>query len=122
MPAGKPAQESFARGDNPLMPDVPARAEGEIESAALLLRHVALTGDDGPGGEGDPARASRDCALAADRLVDAVERLFRSAGCRAQAQDHPLQRIWRDVHCAASHVALRFDTADSAYGGRGNRK
>ncbi|MEV5913444.1 hydrolase [Streptomyces chartreusis] len=123
MPAGRPAQEPFAPGDNPLVRDVPARAEGEIEGAALLLRHVALTGDDGPaGGQDDPARAPRDCALAADRLVDAVERLFRSAGCRAQAQDHPLQRIWRDVHCAASHVALRFDTADSAYGGRGNRK
>ncbi|MER6539506.1 hydrolase, partial [Streptomyces sp900105755] len=88
--------------------------EREIESAALLLRRVALAGDGGPGGEGEPARARRDCALAADQLVDAVERLFRAAGCGAQAQDDPLQRIWRDVHCAASHTALRFDTASGA--------
>ncbi|MFE0673365.1 hydrolase [Streptomyces sp. NPDC058867] len=92
-----------------------ARAEGEIESAALLLRRVARSGDEGRAGA-DGARGPRDCALAAEFLVDAVERLFRSAGSGAQAQDDPLQRIWRDVHCVASHVALRFETAGGAYG------
>ncbi|MFJ8636311.1 acyl-CoA dehydrogenase family protein [Streptomyces sp. NPDC093568] len=116
--AGKPARESLAPMDNPLVRGVLARAEGEIESAALLLRRVAQGGDAGPGGEDEQARAPRDCALAADQLVDAVERLFRSAGCGAQAQDDPLQRIWRDVHCAASHIALRFDPAGGAYGGQ----
>ncbi|MEU2616549.1 acyl-CoA dehydrogenase family protein [Streptomyces sp. NPDC007157] len=115
--AGKAARGPLAPRDNPMVRGVLARAEGEIESAALLLRRVAQTGDDGLGDEGEPARAPRDCALAADQLVDAVERLFRSAGCGAQAQDDPLQRIWRDVHCAASHTALRLDTAGSAYGG-----
>ncbi|MEW1779822.1 hydrolase [Streptomyces sp. NPDC086777] len=108
--AGRPPSPADGRPARSVL----ARAEGEIESAALLLRRVALAGDGGPGGGGEPARARRDCALAADRLVDAVERLFRSAGCGAQAQDEPLQRIWRDVHCAASHTALRLDTAGSA--------
>ncbi|MFG1668851.1 acyl-CoA dehydrogenase family protein [Streptomyces sp. Y7] len=116
--AGRSAQGSLAPRDNPLVRGVLARAEGEIESAALLLRRVARAGDDGPVDAAEAARAPRDCALAADQLVDAVERLFRSAGCGAQAQDDPLQRIWRDVHCAVSHVALRFDTAGGAYGGQ----
>ncbi|MBC2906290.1 acyl-CoA dehydrogenase family protein [Streptomyces cupreus] len=117
--AGKPGQNGKgAPRDNPSVQGVLARAEGEIESAALLLRRAARTGDEGFGGEGERARAPRDCALAADQLVDAVERLFRSAGSGAQAQDDPLQRIWRDVHCVASHAALRFETAGSAYGGQ----
>ncbi|WP_432193068.1 acyl-CoA dehydrogenase family protein [Streptomyces sp. bgisy027] len=117
-PAGRPAQGTPAPGDNPLVRGVPARAEAKIESAALLLRRVAQTGDDGSGADDEPARAPRDCALATEQLVDVVERLFRSAGCGARAQDDPLQRIWRDVHCAARHVALRLDTAGSAYGGQ----
>ncbi|MER6270896.1 hydrolase [Streptomyces sp900105755] len=115
--AGQAVGGPLAPGGGPSARSVLARAEDEIESAALLLHRVALAGDGGPGGVGEPARARRDCALAAEQLVDAVERLFRSAGCGAQAQDDPLQRIWRDVHCAASHTALRFDTAGGAQGG-----
>lgn len=115
--SGKPGNGRPAPRDDPSVRGVLARSEGEIESAALLLGRAARTGDDGPGSEGERIRAPRDCALAVDQLVDAVERLFRTAGSGAQAQDDPLQRVWRDVHCVASHVALRFETAGGAYGG-----
>ncbi|MBD0838375.1 hydrolase [Streptomyces sp. TRM68416] len=105
------------RQDGPAQ-GVLARAEGEIEGAALLLRRVATAADAGSGGADEPTRAPRDCALAAGQLVDAVERLFRSAGSGAQSEDDPLQRLWRDVHCVAGHVALRFDTAGGAHGDR----
>ncbi|MCL7424499.1 hydrolase [Streptomyces sp. YS415] len=108
----------MAARPGPAVPGVLARAEADIEGAALLLRRVARTADEGAAGESERTGAPRDCALAADHLVDAVERLFRSAGSGAQAQDDPLQRVWRDVHCVAAHTALRFDTAGHAHGGR----
>ncbi|WAZ24654.1 hydrolase [Streptomyces cinnabarinus] len=103
---------------SPAAQGVLARAEGDIEGAALLLHRVARTADDGCGDAHERTRAPRDCALAADHLVDAVQRLFRSAGSGAQAEADPLQRIWRDVHCVASHAALRFETAGGAHGGQ----
>lgn len=108
----------MAARPGPAVQGVLARAEGDIEGAALLLHRAARTADDGLRGEKEHTRAPRDSALAADHLVDAVERLFRSAGSGAQAQDEPLQRIWRDVHCVASHAALRFETAGNAHGGQ----
>ncbi|MGW7357451.1 hypothetical protein ACWGI0_12670 [Streptomyces sp. NPDC054802] len=63
----------------------------------------------------DVARCQRDCALAADLLVGAVERLFRSAGTAGHSEHAPLQRMWRDVHSAAGHVVLQFGPAAAAY-------
>ncbi|MCM1972454.1 hydrolase [Streptomyces sp. G1] len=122
--AGRPAAGPVAPRDDPAVLAVLARAEGEIESAGLLLRRAARVADTGVGGTGGfgseevLARGARDCALAAEQLVGAVEGLFRSAGAGAQALTDPLQRVWRDVHCVASHTALRFETAGGAYGGR----
>ncbi|GLW48190.1 hydrolase [Streptomyces sp. NBRC 14336] len=99
-------------------PLVLSRAEGGIESTGLLLRRAARTADAGFRDAGDLLRGPRDCALAADQLVTAVEHLFRSAGTGAQTLTDPLQRVWRDVHCAASHAALRFEGAGSAQGAR----
>lgn len=94
-----------------------AAAAGEIDAAGLLMERAAQAADSSPDAAAvAPARNPADCALAVGRLVDVVERLFRTGGSRGQLESQPLQRIWRDVHCLASHVALRFDTAAEAYG------
>lgn len=92
-----------------------ARAAGEIDAAALLLGRVAAIADRGGVSPEETTRSWRDCALAVELLVGAVDRLFRSAGTSAQADTQPLQRFWRDVNAAASHVVLRFETAAAAY-------
>ncbi|SED92365.1 two-component flavin-dependent monooxygenase [Streptomyces sp. 3213] len=92
-----------------------ARATGETDAAELLLLRAATTADHGTVDAMEVARAARDCALAADLSVTAVERLLRGAGTRGQQQGSPLQRAWRDVHSAASHVVLQFQPAAVEY-------
>lgn len=91
------------------------RAAGEIDAADLLLARVAATADQGRFGEGLAERSHRDSALAVEILVEAVDRLFRMTGTRGFASSHGMQRIWRDVHAAASHAALQFEPAALAY-------
>ncbi|MET7959574.1 acyl-CoA dehydrogenase family protein [Micromonospora zamorensis] len=95
-----------------------ARAHGEIDAAQLLLERVARVADAGNVAPLAVTRGSRDCALAAETLVAATDRLFTTAGTRAQAENNPLQRFWRDAHAAASHIGLQFGTAASAYAAR----
>lgn len=110
-----------------------ARCAGDIDAAELLLARAAAVADGAPGTlfggvardlaggvpggiDAGPTRNASDCALAVDYLVTAVERLFRSSGTRGQLADSPLQRCWRDLHTIASHVALQFEPAATAYG------
>ncbi|MFI8829076.1 acyl-CoA dehydrogenase family protein [Streptomyces sp. NPDC053431] len=92
------------------------RAAGEIDAAALLLERVAETADLGRLAEdGAAVRSHRDATLAVEMLVGAVDRLFQVSGTRGQATEHPMQRIWRDVHAAGSHAALQFEPAALAF-------
>ncbi|MEU6351696.1 acyl-CoA dehydrogenase family protein [Streptomyces sp. NPDC047072] len=92
-----------------------ARATGETDAAELLLHRAAETADRGAPDAFEVGRAARDCALAAELSVTAVERLFRSAGTRGQQQNSPLQRAWRDAHSSASHVVLQLQPAAAEY-------
>jgi two-component flavin-dependent monooxygenase len=102
-------------GKQPAVPPDAARASGEIDAAALLIQRAADLADQGEITDRDIARGLRDAALAASFLVGAVDRLVALAGTTGQSQGRPLQRFWRDLHTATSHVALRFDTASAAY-------
>ena len=92
-----------------------ARADGEIDAAALLLRRVADVADRGDPGPLLTARNGRDCALAADMLAGVADRLLRSAGSRGQADNEPLQRFWRDVTTGAGHAGLQLPSAAGAF-------
>lgn len=89
-----------------------ARAAAEIDAAGLLLQRAAASADADtvPGGaDVRAARNSRDFSVAIDLLTGAVDALFRAGGARGQAEPGVVQRAWRDVNCAAGHVALRFE-------------
>ncbi|MGW6783964.1 acyl-CoA dehydrogenase family protein [Streptomyces sp. NPDC054987] len=93
-----------------------ARAAGEVDAARLLLERVAAVADSGREITAlETARAQRDCALVADLLVGAVDRLFRASGTAGHSESSPLQRLWRDVHSAAGHIVLQFGPNASAY-------
>lgn len=49
-------------------------------------------------------------------LVQAVDALFLAAGGSALGLHHPLQRFWRDIHAAASHISLNWDSVSAMYG------
>jgi alkylation response protein AidB-like acyl-CoA dehydrogenase len=88
-----------------------ARASGEIEAARLLIERVATTLDSAPVTRPTAARCARDSALAAELLVTAVNGLIKAGGTSGLAETSDLQRFWRDVVAATSHVALRFEVS-----------
>lgn len=92
------------------------RAATGIDGAALLLERAAGVADSGTATTTDALRNPVDCAVAVEKLVDTVELLYRTIGSTGQLASNPLQRVWRDAHTLASHVALRFDPAATAYG------
>jgi alkylation response protein AidB-like acyl-CoA dehydrogenase len=48
--------------------------------------------------------------------IRVVDRLFELSGGHALYLQHPLQRIWRDVHATGQHLALHFEFAMEGYG------
>jgi alkylation response protein AidB-like acyl-CoA dehydrogenase len=61
-------------------------------------------------------QGKRNAAYAAQLSLRAVQRLFNAAGGRALYTSNELQRKFRDVHAAAAHHSLVWDTAAAAYG------
>ncbi|MFJ5259274.1 acyl-CoA dehydrogenase family protein [Streptomyces sp. NPDC088387] len=95
-----------------------ARSAAEADAAELLVRRTAAVADGTetpPEGEA-AVRGARDLALAVELLVSAVDRVFRASGTSGQNATDPVQRFWRDVNSAASHVALSFESTGAAYG------
>jgi 3-hydroxy-9,10-secoandrosta-1,3,5(10)-triene-9,17-dione monooxygenase len=64
----------------------------------------------------DQVRGKRNAAYAAQLALSAVQRLFNSAGGRALYLNNELQRKFRDVHAAAAHHSLVWDSAAASYG------
>jgi alkylation response protein AidB-like acyl-CoA dehydrogenase len=54
--------------------------------------------------------------FAAKLLVQAVDAVFAAAGGSALGTKQPLQRFWRDIHAAGSHISLNWDAVGSMYG------
>jgi alkylation response protein AidB-like acyl-CoA dehydrogenase len=92
-----------------------ARGAGEIDAAELLLDRVAAFADTGDLAAIPTARNLRDSSLAVEILTIAVDRLFRTSGTSGTAATSPIQRFWRDVNAAASHVAVQFEPAATTY-------
>lgn len=61
-------------------------------------------------------RNRRSHAFMAQQAERAVDLLMGAAGGRCMQIDHPLQRAWRDVHTANSHISLNFDAVMSMIG------
>lgn len=108
-PTGRSAAEKPA---NQL---VLSRSAGEIDAAELLLSRVIEVADGGAPTTGGIARNARDSSLAVEFLVTAVDRLFSASGTGGQSTTNSLQRSWRDVHSAASHITLQFELAGVDY-------
>ncbi|MGW1911663.1 acyl-CoA dehydrogenase family protein [Streptomyces sp. NPDC002076] len=95
-----------------------ARSAAEVDAAELLVQRAARVADGiEETKEGETAvRGPRDLALAVELSVSAVERLFRGTGTTGHFESDPVQRFWRDVNTAASHMIFSFETTGTAYG------
>lgn len=83
------------------------RVAADLDAAELLLRRIAATAQaPQPASLELRARAMRDFTRSAELIVEAIDTLVAKSGTAAFASSNPLQRAWRDIHFAASHVSL----------------
>jgi alkylation response protein AidB-like acyl-CoA dehydrogenase len=93
-----------------------ARSSAELDAAGLILRAALRRADSEPLTKDSVPLAQRDASVAAELVLSATERLFRSGGSHGSDATGELQRAWRDVHTAAGHASLRIGPAAEAYG------
>ena len=87
-----------------------ARAAADIDVAELLLRR-AVQAHHGPQAEWPQllARSVRDHTRASELATAAVDTLLTLSGTSGFATASVLQRAWRDVHFAATHISLNIE-------------
>ncbi|MEU6534277.1 hydrolase [Streptomyces sp. NPDC047000] len=87
------------------------RASGRVDAARLLVEQNAQVLDQRLFTAEHMARNERNATFAAEMLREAVTLLVGAAGTAGLGERHALQRHWRDITSATSHVALQYDTA-----------
>lgn len=90
------------------------RASGRIDAARHLVEQNALVIDTQAFTPEFMARNQRNASFSAELVSEAVTGLLRAAGTAGLTESGSLQRLWRDVTAATSHVALRFDITNAA--------
>jgi len=87
------------------------RASAMIDAARFLIDQNGEVIDERRFTPDEMARNERNATYSAEILVEAVGVLIACAGSSGLAEALPLQRFWRDVVSASSHIALKYDTA-----------
>ncbi|MER5632050.1 hydrolase [Streptomyces nitrosporeus] len=87
------------------------RASGRIDAARALVAQNAEVLDRRLFTPEHMARNERNATYAAETLREAVTLLVGAAGTGGLGEEHALQRFWRDITSATSHVALQYDTS-----------
>ncbi|MDN3295399.1 hydrolase [Streptomyces ficellus] len=87
------------------------RASGRVDAARHLVEQNAAVLDERLFTPAYMARNERNATFAAELLQEAVGLLVGAAGTGGLGEAQPLQRFWRDITSATSHVALQYDTA-----------
>lgn len=98
-----------------------AEATASIDAAGLMIhRDIAETfATVAAGKSADVALRMRNRlthSFATKLLTQAVDALFLAGGGQALGTQHPLQRFWRDIHAASSHISLNWDSVSAMYG------
>lgn len=99
-----------------------ALAEAEADLAASIA-HIELWTDrmyqkvkeGGTITQAERLEFRRDQVRAVNRVIDAVDKVYKLAGSAAVWTDKPLERYWRDLHTGASHVCNIHDTAYTSW-------
>lgn len=94
-----------------------ARTAADIDAAGTLLRRAARA-HEVPAGEIESslARSIRDFARVSETSVSAIDELLAMSGTAGFASANPIQRVWRDVHFAASHISVNPELNYAHYG------
>ena len=94
-----------------------ARAAANLDAAELLMLRSADAGEmSEPVSDEVRARCYRDQARASELIVEAIDTIMKISGAAGFAESSSIQRAWRDVHFASSHVSLNPETSMTAWG------
>jgi 3-hydroxy-9,10-secoandrosta-1,3,5(10)-triene-9,17-dione monooxygenase len=98
-----------------------AEAAAKIDAAVLQIeRNITEELDLATAGEKIPmplrVRVRRDQVNATGSAINAVDRLFESAGGRALKAGTPIQRFWRDAHAGRVHAINDPEKAQVLFG------
>jgi 3-hydroxy-9,10-secoandrosta-1,3,5(10)-triene-9,17-dione monooxygenase len=94
-----------------------ARAAADLDAAGLLIdRAVDVAESADPAAPALRARSYRDACRASELIVSAMDTVMTISGSAGFAADNTIQRAWRDVHFAASHVILNPEVSFAAWG------
>jgi alkylation response protein AidB-like acyl-CoA dehydrogenase len=95
-----------------------ARAAADLDAAELLLRRAARAPyEPEETWQQVLARSVRDFARVSELVVGAIDALIGLSGTAGFASSHPIQRAWRDIHFASTHISLNTE-ANYAHFGR----
>ena len=94
-----------------------ARAAANLDAADLLMRRCVEDAERPDAVRLDlRTRAYRDQSRASELIVDAIDMIMKISGAAGFASTSSIQRAWRDVHFAASHVGLNPEVSFAAWG------
>lgn len=107
--------------DDPFAQVAVGRAASDIDAASLQLDHnirelwrLAQAGKEIP--LQLRLRTRRDQVRATERVVDAIDLLFKTAGGTSLFLGGVIERAWRDAHAGSVHVANEPERAYALYG------
>jgi 3-hydroxy-9,10-secoandrosta-1,3,5(10)-triene-9,17-dione monooxygenase len=84
-----------------------AQAAASLDAAELLLQRASRTPETLEAvSQQLLARSIRDFTRVSELTMEAIDALLGLAGAAGFASSHPVQRAWRDIHFAATHIAL----------------
>jgi alkylation response protein AidB-like acyl-CoA dehydrogenase len=98
-----------------------AEATASIDAAELMIRRdiadTLATVESGRAADLQLRMRNRlTHSFATKLLAQAVDAVFVAAGGSALDLQHPVQRFWRDIHAASSHISLNWDSVAAMYG------
>jgi alkylation response protein AidB-like acyl-CoA dehydrogenase len=123
--AGRTTRGAVAGGNNKMCEFATvqmrvAEATASIDAAELMIhRDIADTLTATAAGRADVALRMRNRlthSFATKLLTQAVDAIFAAGGGGALGLHHPVQRFWRDIHAANSHISLNWDSVAAMYG------
>ncbi|MFF1461863.1 3-hydroxy-9,10-secoandrosta-1,3,5(10)-triene-9,17-dione monooxygenase oxygenase subunit [Streptomyces sp. NPDC058330] len=98
-----------------------ARAASEIDATILQMDHNlreltarAAAGQDIP--LELRLRTRRDQVRGTERVIAAIDLLFKTAGGSSLRRGNPIERVWRDAHAGSVHVANDVERTLAMYG------
>jgi alkylation response protein AidB-like acyl-CoA dehydrogenase len=124
--AGRTTRRAVAGGNNRMSEFITvqmrvAEATASIDAAELMIHRdigetLATVTSGKPADVKLRMRNRLTHSFTTKLLVQAVDAVFLAAGGSALGLQHPVQRFWRDIHAAASHISLNWDSVSAMYG------